>query len=238
MVTCCQTQTPVILPSGNFCSKDPQICKKCPSSTYSSTYGRPYCELCRVCEGYFRYKKPCTPTSNAECDCVEGFHCWGVDCEMCEEDCKPGQELTEQGCKNCGFGMFNDQSAIGTCRPWTNCSLDGKSVLKNGTEKSDVVCGPSLVSLPPGTSLPSIPTPEKISGERPVNILTLFLALTTAVLLFLLVVVFGLSMARWIRKKSLYVFKQPLKMAVQMAQEEDACSCRFPQEEEGGSYEL
>nr|XP_021512014.1 tumor necrosis factor receptor superfamily member 9 isoform X2 [Meriones unguiculatus] len=138
-----------------------------------------------------------------------------------------------EGCKSCGFGTFNNQSASGVCRPWTNCSLHGQSVLKNGTSETDVVCGPVLVSIFPGTSPTTVPTPERLSGERSMNVLTLFLALTSAVLLFLLFIILGLSVARWIRKESLYIIKHPFKKAVQMAQEEDACSCRFPQEEEG-----
>ncbi|XP_055471277.1 tumor necrosis factor receptor superfamily member 9 [Psammomys obesus] len=225
--------------AGTFCRNHNPVCTSCPPRTYSSTGGRPKCDICKVCQGYFRLKRPCTPTSNAECECTEGFHCWGPNCAMCEKDCEPGQELTEQGCKSCGFGTFNDQSASGVCRPWTNCSLHGQSVLKNGTSETDVVCGPVLVSIFPGTSPTTVPTPERLSGERSMNVLTLFLSLTSAVLLFLLFIILGLSVARWIRKESLYIIKHPFKKAVQMAQEEDACSCRFPQEEEGGGgYEL
>nr|ANS59203.1 Dsg3 EC1-4 CAAR [synthetic construct] len=36
------------------------------------------------------------------------------------------------------------------------------------------------------------------------------------------------------RKKLLYIFKQPFMRPVQTTQEEDGCSCRFPEEEEGG----
>ncbi|CAO2590104.1 Tumor necrosis factor receptor superfamily member 9, partial [Lemmus lemmus] len=148
---------------GTFCQKDNPVCTSCPPSTYSSTGGRPYCNLCRVCAGYFRLKKSCSPTSNAECECIEGFHCLGPKCAKCEKDCKPGQELTEQGCKNCGFGTFNDQNGGGICRPWTNCSLGGKSVLENGTSEKDVICGPALVSFSPGTSL-TVTAPVRKSG--------------------------------------------------------------------------
>ncbi|XP_075800696.1 tumor necrosis factor receptor superfamily member 9 isoform X3 [Microtus pennsylvanicus] len=145
--------------AGTFCEKDNPVCTSCPPSTYSSTGGQPHCNICKVCAGYFRLKKPCSPTSNADCECIEGFHCLGPECAMCEKDCKPGQELTEQGCKNCGFGTFNDQNGGGTCRPWTNCSLGGKSVLKNGTTEKDVICGPALVSFSPGTS-PTVTAPH------------------------------------------------------------------------------
>lgn len=47
--------------------------------------------------GVFRTKKACSSTSNAECECVSGFYCLGEGCNMCEEDCKQGQELTKEG---------------------------------------------------------------------------------------------------------------------------------------------
>ncbi|XP_059112273.1 tumor necrosis factor receptor superfamily member 9 isoform X2 [Peromyscus eremicus] len=177
--------------AGTFCKKDNPVCTSCPPSTYSIRGGQPYCNICKVCGGYFRFKKPCSPTSDAECECTEGLHCLGPKCARCEKDCKPGQELTEQGCKICGFGTFNNQNGGGSCRPWTNCSLGGKSVLENGTKEKDVVCGPDLASLSPGTS------PTICPDHGPA-----------------------------------------FKMVVRTAQEEDACSCRFPEEEEGGSYEM
>ncbi|KAM7323896.1 hypothetical protein ACRRTK_016201 [Alexandromys fortis] len=176
------------------------------------------------------------------------------------------------------------------------CSLGGKSVLENGTTEKDVICGPTLVSFSP-------------EGGRSLRILTWLLALTSALLLFLLCITLGPIVAKWSSKKFPYLFKQrrppshknwalhfiweememerdpecrednghighnpgllaleetskppepepyfllerqqgfcedvfkALKMAVRTAQEEDACSCRFPEEEEGGGggYEL
>nr|XP_034359914.1 tumor necrosis factor receptor superfamily member 9 isoform X2 [Arvicanthis niloticus] len=172
---------------GTYCDKYNPVCKSCPESTYSSTGGQPNCNICRVCQGYFTFKKHCSSTHNAECECTEGFHCLGPQCTRCEKDCRPGQELTEQGCKTCGLGTFNDQNGTGICRPWTNCSLAGRSVLKNGTKEKDVVCGPPVVSVYPVTT-----TTATTEGAP------------------------------------------SFKKAIGAAQEEDACSCRFPEEEEGG----
>lgn len=141
---------------------------------------------------------------------------------MCEQDCKQGQELTKEGCKDCYFGTFNDQKR-GICQPWTDCSLDGKSVLVNGTKESDVVCGPTSADFSPGHS------PQ---------IIIFFLALTsTAVLLLVFFLMLRRSVAKQGWKKLLYMLKQPFMKPVQTVQEEDACSCRFPEEEEG-EYEL
>ncbi|XP_036033292.1 tumor necrosis factor receptor superfamily member 9 [Onychomys torridus] len=224
--------------AGTFCKKDNPVCSSCPPSTYSSRGGQPYCNICKVCVGYFRFKKPCSPTSDAECECTEGLHCLGPKCARCEKDCKPGQQLTEQGCENCGFGTFNDQNGGGSCQPWTNCSLVGKSVLENGTKEKDVVCGPALASLSPGKSQVVVLLLLSKKGGSPLQALTVFLALTSAILLFLIFIILGLLVARWSGKQFPYIFKQPFKMAVRTAQEEDACSCRFPEEEEGGSYEM
>ncbi|XP_021016811.1 tumor necrosis factor receptor superfamily member 9 isoform X1 [Mus caroli] len=224
---------------GTFCRKYNPVCKKCPSSTFSSRGGQPSCDICRVCEGYFRLKKSCSSTHNTECECTEGFHCLGPQCTRCEKDCRPGQQLTEQGCKNCSLGTFNDQNGAGVCRPWTNCSLDGRSVLKIGTTEKDVVCGPPVVSFSPGTTT-SVTAPEGEPGGRSLQVLTLFLALTSTLLLVLIFITLLFSVPKWIGKKFPHIFKQPFKKAIGAAQEEDACSCRFPEEEEGGGggYEL
>nr|XP_040145073.1 tumor necrosis factor receptor superfamily member 9 [Ictidomys tridecemlineatus] len=241
-----------LCPAGTFCGKSKnQTCIPCPSNSYSSTGGQRACNICTKCEGYHRVKKPCSFTSDTECDCISGFHCLGAGCAMCDPDCKPGQELTADGCKDCDPGTFNDQEG-GVCRPWTNCSLDGKSVREKGTKDSDVVCGPALPNISPGNCSVTLPVPVRVQDScvktrpagthpKPVlplcehQVLTFFLALTSAAAVFLLIfLMLRLSMVKWSRKKFLYLFKQPFIKPVQTAQEEDACSCRFPEEEEGG----
>ncbi|XP_066228104.1 tumor necrosis factor receptor superfamily member 9 [Saccopteryx leptura] len=220
-------------PAGTFCgeSKD-RICIPCPSNSFSSTSGQKACDICRRCEGVFRTKKACSPTSNAECECFAGFYCQGAGCTMCTQDCKQGQELTTDGCRDCNFGTFNDQKR-GTCRPWTDCSLAGKTVLVHGTKERDVVCGPASGNFSSGTSATTVPAPATKPGHAPmISIFVLALVVTLALfLLFFLTLRF--SVVKHGRKKLLYIFKQPFMKTVQTAQEEDACSCRFPEEEEG-----
>nr|KAF6445447.1 TNF receptor superfamily member 9 [Molossus molossus] len=97
-------------PAGTFCgqTKNPS-CIPCPSDSFSSAGGQKACDICRRCEGVFRTRRVCTPTSNAECECIPGFHCRGAGCSMCEPDCRRGQELTLHGCEDCSAGTFNDQ---------------------------------------------------------------------------------------------------------------------------------
>ncbi|XP_005004437.1 tumor necrosis factor receptor superfamily member 9 isoform X2 [Cavia porcellus] len=206
-------------PAGTFCekNKDPP-CTLCPANSYSSRGGQTACDICRKCEGLFRTKKPCSPTSNAECECVPGFRCLGPGCASCHPDCEPGQQFTEDGCEDCCCGTFNGERG-GVCRPWTQCSLSGKTVLVNGTKEKDVVCGPVPSDFPPG------PSPQSFS---------VLLVLTSAmVLLLLLLCVCQHSVIKWSWKRFAYLFKRPFMKPVQTAQMEDACSYRFPQEEEG-----
>lgn len=56
---------------GTFCDKDSPVCTSCPPSTYSSTGGRRYCNLCRVCEGEsvcFETESFCCPGWTRPCD--------------------------------------------------------------------------------------------------------------------------------------------------------------------------
>ncbi|KAM7100275.1 tumor necrosis factor receptor superfamily member 9 [Molossus nigricans] len=220
-------------PAGTFCgqTKNPS-CIPCPSDSFSSAGGQKACDICRRCEGVFRTRRVCTPTSNAECECVPGFHCRGAGCSMCEPDCRRGQELTLHGCEDCSAGTFNDQKH-GPCQPWTDCSVDGKTVLVNGTKESDVVCGPVSADFSPGTAT-TVPAPAP--GHHPQISIFLALAMTALFLVFLLMVRFSASAQG--RKKLLYMFKQPFLKTARTAQEEDSCSCGFPEEEEGEGQRL
>ncbi|XP_069893372.1 tumor necrosis factor receptor superfamily member 9 [Dipodomys merriami] len=205
--------------AGTFCSRNgSQPCTPCPPHSYSSTGGQKACHICRTCEGLFRVKKECSSTSNTECECISGFHCLGPGCSQCEPRCKPGEELAAAGCADCPFGTFNDQES-GPCQPWTNCSSDGKPVLVMGTSTRDAICGPALAVSSPG------PSPQSLA------VFMVLMVVTVLVLLFLLIL--QLSVVKWSRKRFLYIFKRPFMTPVQMVQEEDGCSCGFPQEEEG-----
>ncbi|KAK1340537.1 hypothetical protein QTO34_019107 [Cnephaeus nilssonii] len=221
-------------PAGTFCAKtETPTCAPCPSNSFSRTPGQEACRLCRRCEGVFRAKKGCSPTSDAECECVPGFHCRGAGCAMCEPDCGRGQELTADGCKDCDSGTFNDQK-LGTCRP-----MDG-AVLANGTKERDVVCGPPSADSSPGAPSAPTPTPRARAGARspaPISILLLALAAAAALALLLLLVLRS-SEAEQGRRKLLSLLKQPFLKPVRTAQEEDGCSCGFPEEEEGEEGQL
>uniref|UniRef100_A0A8B9CDE5 TNFR-Cys domain-containing protein n=1 Tax=Anser brachyrhynchus TaxID=132585 RepID=A0A8B9CDE5_9AVES len=67
-------------------------CRQCPPDTFSSAAGLRGCTLCRKCEGRFRYLKACSPKSDAECTCKEGYRCSGDGCSRCDRSCGVGEE--------------------------------------------------------------------------------------------------------------------------------------------------
>ncbi|XP_051493435.1 tumor necrosis factor receptor superfamily member 9 isoform X4 [Apus apus] len=69
-------------------------CRQCPAGTFSSAAGRSRCKLCRTCQGIFTYLKECSSKSDAECTCKEGYRCSGDGCSHCEQSCGVGQEHT------------------------------------------------------------------------------------------------------------------------------------------------
>uniref|UniRef100_K7DZ91 TNF receptor superfamily member 9 n=1 Tax=Monodelphis domestica TaxID=13616 RepID=K7DZ91_MONDO len=219
--------------NGTDCGKDKnQACIPCPPNSFSSTAGdQRTCDICRRCKGTFRTKRECTPTSNAECECISGLHCSGVGCESCQPDCKEGQESTVKGCRDCSFGTFNDQKQ-GSCRPWTNCSLNGLVVLVNGTSKTDVLCGPTRTDAPPATTSGTVPA-FLVKTDKNQQLVTFTLALVMAVGFFVLLTFSWFYFAIRNKKKLSFLLQQTLKKPVQIAQEEDACSCGFPEEEQG-----
>ncbi|XP_068934448.1 tumor necrosis factor receptor superfamily member 9 [Petaurus breviceps papuanus] len=210
-----------------------QACIPCPPNSFSSTDGEQRtCDICRRCVGIFRTKRECTPTNNTECDCMSGYHCSGAGCSKCQPDCKQGQEFTGKGCRDCSFGTFNDQTR-GNCRHWTNCSLNGLVVLVNGTNKRDVVCGSTKTDASPNTM--SVTAPISLKRTDKDHQLVIFtLALTMAIGFFVLLLLSWFCCGIRNKKKLPYLLKQTFIKPIQTAQEEDACSCGFPEEEQGG----
>ncbi|KAK2526919.1 tumor necrosis factor receptor superfamily member 9 isoform X1 [Columba livia] len=209
-------------------------CRRCPPDTFSSAAGLRGCTLCRKCEGRFRYLKECSSTSDAECTCKEGYRCSGDSCSRCDRSCGVGQENTKSGCQTCRYGTFNDQPN-GSCKNWTKCSAN--QVLESGTTAKDVICkhtsdNPPLLTSPPTTS-PAIPLPITVPGED-LQTDAVSISLTVAgVLCIVFLLPSCICLIIWQKKKLRDVFKKMHATPEQSVQEEDACSCRFPEEEQG-----
>ncbi|XP_015503472.1 tumor necrosis factor receptor superfamily member 9 [Parus major] len=208
-------------------------CRPCPAGTFSSSAGRDGCRMCRQCQGLFRYSKTCSSTSDAECTCKEGYRCGGDGCTYCTRSCGVGQESTRNGCQTCRNGTFNDQPN-GSCKNWTICS--GNQVLEPGTPAKDVICkhtsvNPTLVTTVPTTSLEipfSITVPGKTVQTDMIRISLAVAGLSCIMFLLPLCICFSV----WQKKKLHSVFKK-MHTPEQSIQEDDACSCRFPEEEQG-----
>nr|XP_009665329.1 PREDICTED: tumor necrosis factor receptor superfamily member 9 isoform X2 [Struthio camelus australis] len=141
--------------------------------------------------------------------------------------------LSVEGCQACRYGTFNDQPNS-SCKNWTKCSAT--EVLKPGTTAKDVVCrhtsdSPALATTLATTSpaFPfSITVPRK---DLQMDIIRISLAVTGLLcILFLLPLCICFSI--WQKKKLHAVFKKMHTTLEQSIQEDDACSCRFPEEEQ------
>uniref|UniRef100_A0A8C5F2F0 TNF receptor superfamily member 9 n=2 Tax=Gopherus evgoodei TaxID=1825980 RepID=A0A8C5F2F0_9SAUR len=212
------------------CGKSPdEVCLACPRGTFSATVSaRESCTRCRRCEGKFKYKRECSPTMDAECACKDGHRCIGKDCSKCVENCGVGQEPLEEACQTCPSGTFNNQTN-GPCRQWTKCLPD--KVLVNGTNRSDVVCEQASETRTPSPI--SIIVPVHVQGKD-LQVVTIGIAVTVAVvvcIMFLLPLYVCFSICD--KKKLPAMFKKMKVRPEQATQEEDACSCRFPEEEQG-----
>uniref|UniRef100_A0ACB8ECA3 Uncharacterized protein n=1 Tax=Sphaerodactylus townsendi TaxID=933632 RepID=A0ACB8ECA3_9SAUR len=124
-------------------------------------------------------------------------------------------------CQSCPQGTFNNQ-IDGECRQWTQC-LPNEIVIP-GTETEDVTCRPKDMA-------PSPTAPGSDTTEDPGIPATAALAVASVLSIGFLLT-FCTFFTLWARKKIPAVFmKWPLKPPVQ---EVEDCSCRYPEEEEGG----
>uniref|UniRef100_A0A8B9EA60 TNF receptor superfamily member 9 n=1 Tax=Anser cygnoides TaxID=8845 RepID=A0A8B9EA60_ANSCY len=207
-------------------------CRQCPPDTFSSAAGLRGCTLCRKCEGRFRYLKACSPKSDAECTCKEGYRCSGDGCSRCDRSCGVGEESAGSGCQTCHYGTFNDQPN-GSCKNWTKCSAN--QVVEPGTAAKDVVCkhtsdNPTLATILSTTS-PGIPLFVTVPGKNiQMDIIRISLAVAGLLcMVFLLPSCVCFSI--WQKKKLHAVFKK-MHTTPEQSVQEDACSCRFPEEEQ------
>ncbi|XP_020370537.2 tumor necrosis factor receptor superfamily member 1B-like [Rhincodon typus] len=83
--TCCSK-----CPPGTFMKEDctdtsDSICVPCENGSYTMDWNNMYfCFGCTKCsdEGV-RYKRNCTTTLDAQCECIEGYRCTDENCRLC-----------------------------------------------------------------------------------------------------------------------------------------------------------
>lgn len=220
------------------------MCKPCPAKGYTEApNNKPYCDHCNRCEGIFQYKEKCSSTRNAVCTCIPGKMCTDEKCSQCRnEPCPAGQQLVGQKCTQCPTGTFNT-GAERMCTPWKNCSALGSVIINNGSQTSDVVCGGYLTKVTQSPRPPSAASTTTTTQIRPVvgaspqesNLQIIYIVVSSAVGLMLAVIC--VLCRRKITEKIKHICQNVPKPVVKQTEEEDGCSCHFPEEEAGGEDE-
>ncbi|KFR16411.1 Tumor necrosis factor receptor superfamily member 4, partial [Opisthocomus hoazin] len=103
-------------------------CAPCQDEYFNSEHNHNFCKSCTICitrKGSVEVKK-CEKTSDRTCMCVAGYmpdvrYTLGSVCSPCPEG---------------SYSIGRNEN----CRPWTNCSMLGKSTLRPGTKTYDAVC--------------------------------------------------------------------------------------------------
>ncbi|XP_020137826.2 tumor necrosis factor receptor superfamily member 11A [Microcebus murinus] len=158
---CCSKCEPGKYMSSKCTTTSDSVCLPCGRDEYLDTWNEEdKCLLHKVCDTgkALVAVDPGNRTAPRRCACMAGYH-WSQDCECCRRntECAPGlgaqhplQLNKDTVCKPCRVGYFSDTfSSTDKCKPWTNCTILGKTVEHPGTEKSDVVCSSSLPSRKP-----------------------------------------------------------------------------------------
>ncbi|KAI8517466.1 TNFR/NGFR cysteine-rich region [Branchiostoma belcheri] len=173
---CCIKCLPGFYKDKDCDAESPTKCLQCPGGTYTEFLN--YIEECLVCEHCsedhgIEEKRPCLPTQNRKCRCMDGFFLepsliLGQNADMCHrhQECQPGEGVVERGtrtsdtvCTPCAVGTFSDQgSRTQKCEDWTDCESLGLKLIIPGTTDRDTVCGyeflPSTMSSAKTTQTP------------------------------------------------------------------------------------
>uniref|UniRef100_A0A8D2JT71 TNF receptor superfamily member 11a n=1 Tax=Sciurus vulgaris TaxID=55149 RepID=A0A8D2JT71_SCIVU len=158
---CCSRCEPGKYMSSKCTTTSDSVCLPCGPDEYLDTWNEEdKCLLHKVCDTgkALVAVDPGNRTAPRRCACTAGYH-WSQDCECCRRnaECAPGfgaqhplQLNMDTVCRPCHVGYFSDAfSSTDKCKPWTNCTILGKTEEHPGTEKSDVVCSSSLPSRKP-----------------------------------------------------------------------------------------
>ncbi|XP_029550687.1 tumor necrosis factor receptor superfamily member 4 isoform X1 [Salmo trutta] len=144
-------------------------CEPCPDGNFQAVPNESQqCQPCSSCDENSGSEviSLCTKTSNAICQCRDGFTNSVKDSTICK--CAMGSGLDKSGiihkCRECEHGFFTTKKDS-TCAKWREC----RSGVKNpGTTTSDVICneesesdGKTLPSMQPTSPSGSIQTVSK-----------------------------------------------------------------------------
>ncbi|XP_018408159.1 PREDICTED: tumor necrosis factor receptor superfamily member 9 [Nanorana parkeri] len=103
----------------------------------------------------------------------------------------------------------------------------GANIYVNGTSTSDVVCLPKLTRIPSTSSAVTTTQPEEV----PAYGLSVVIGVTSVIAIIF--VCMGIFLCLSIRLEKI----KNKFMKVKQIEQEDACSCHYPEEEHGGEEE-
>ncbi|XP_072553534.1 tumor necrosis factor receptor superfamily member 9a [Salminus brasiliensis] len=231
------------------CGTDPtQLCKPCEANTFTTNPTKKFCDVCTVCPDPQFVQKPCNATADTVCGCKGGTICGNQLCSFCVQECRKGQEPENRGCRECPEGTFNDK-IHSFCRPWRASCPKGKVFVAKGDAFSDIKCsgipkGPTVTLVPllpeESNTVKTLPFITKTENTFwPIVGIVAGFSVTASVFILLL----GLSYKRS-KKQTKAQTKDPKpetllpeELRVVMVQQDDACSFRQPEQEQGGSLE-
>ncbi|XP_039610869.1 tumor necrosis factor receptor superfamily member 9-like [Polypterus senegalus] len=183
------------------------------------------CLPCKECksENNVLYKTNCTSTSNAECQCKDGFEFESQEQDLCllRPQCQEGEQLSIEGsnvftytCVPCPPNTFSNTMA-GNCRPLTDCQAFDLITITPGNRTHNTKCGC-----------------HKDSCHSKVPLLVAYLLFTIT----LVILIANILLWRIMCKKQTIHFKPAIKpdpLIKEPAQQDDYYCC-LSQEENGG----
>ncbi|CAL8253890.1 unnamed protein product [Arctogadus glacialis] len=159
-------------------------CSWCPGGTFQAGFNeQKQCSTCTKCDAGLglKVKRPCTPTSDAVCETLDGFFCSDSNRGGCRAaqrhrlSCSPGQYIGQRGtadkdteCLHCTDGTFSDGTRS-SCKNHTKCDSVGEGQIQPGTDSTDSTCIKYVAIMIIGCMLfivPIIVLGGEAAGER------------------------------------------------------------------------
>ncbi|XP_076132223.1 tumor necrosis factor receptor superfamily member 9a isoform X1 [Alosa pseudoharengus] len=215
-----------------------KLCTPCKNGTYTKTNREYYCDRCNQCVDPQVERTPCHGTTNTVCGCKKGYRCYRPDCSICERECPPGTQPSIGKCPSCPKGTFNDK-IHDKCKEWTKLRCPPGYTVTNGTTTTDSKCDISNEIMTTKQRRSTTTPPD----EKDWNMALVWIPLGVLFsLVTFIVVVFGLFITQ------IKINKVPTKTPIKeqpitpdpfslMLVEQEECSFRQPQQEQGSSME-
>ncbi|CAL8297914.1 unnamed protein product [Arctogadus glacialis] len=153
-------------------------CRPCAKDTFTTGLNKlKHCTPCTSCDSDrgLRLNKPCTETSDALCETLDGYFCSDPHeggCRAAQRHsvrCSAGHHIGQKGtadkdteCLDCAKGTFSD-GTLTSCQPHTKCESLELYQIQPGTNSTDSECGKHGSNVTP-----------LVKGVIPIIVLLLF----------------------------------------------------------------